>query len=115
MNKFGAALSKFREDPDSALDLLRSEPSYLSHDEEKHRAISAEEARKLFEAERIRVIDIYAVCGLMDILHIPEKVQKSRNWDKIIFKQTTEMLLKLSKEPSVKGMSRHLVLYGEKV
>ena len=115
MNKFGAAISKFREDPDSALDLLRSEPSYLSHDEEKHRAISAEEARKLFEAEGIRVIDIYAVCGLMDILHIPEKVQKSRNWDKQFFSQVTELVLRLGKEPSVKGMSRHLVVYGERM
>lgn len=115
LNKCGSAISKFLKDPDSALALLRSKSNYVYHDEEKHRAVSAEEARKLFEAEGIRVIDIYAVCGWMDVLSIPEKVLKSRNWDEKFFSQMTEMLLRLSKEPSVKGMSKHLVLYGEKM
>jgi len=115
MNKFGAAISKFREDPESALYLLKREPSYISHDEEKHRAVSAEEARELFKAEGVRVIDIYAVCGWLDVLPIPEEIQESRNWDEKFFSQVTEIVLRLSKEPSVKGMSRHLVLYGEKI
>ncbi len=114
-NKCGAAISKFLKDPDSALALLRSKSNYVYHDEEKHMAVSAEEARKLFEAEGIRVIDIYAVCGWMDVLSIPEKVLKSSNWDEKFFRQTAEMMLKLAKEPSVRGMSRHLVLYGEKI
>jgi hypothetical protein len=38
----------------------------------------------------------------------------SCSWDEKFFKQVTEMLLRLSKEPSVKGLSRHLVRYGEK-
>jgi hypothetical protein len=50
----------------------------------------------------------------MDVLDIPEKVLNSRDWDKKFFRQTIKMVLELSKEPSVKGMSRHLVLYGEK-
>jgi SAM-dependent methyltransferase len=115
MNKFGAVINKFREDPDSGLALLRAEPSYISHGEEKHLAVSPEQARKLFEAEGIRVMDIYAVCGWMDLLPVPEKVLKSHKWDGKFFSQVCEMLLKLSKEPSVKGMSRHLVLYGEKI
>lgn len=115
MNKFGAAISKFRKDPDSALDLLRTEPSYISHDEEKHRAVSVEEARRLFETERVRVIDIYAVCGWLDVFNIPKKILESREWDEKLFKQVTEMVLRLSKEPSVKGLSRHLVLYGERI
>ena len=115
MNRFGAAINEFLEDPESALDLLRTEPSYISHDEEKHRVVSAEEAEKMFEAEGIRVNDIYAVCGWLNVLPIPKEIQKSRDWDKKFFKKTTEMVLKLSKEPSVKGMSRHLVLYGEKI
>jgi hypothetical protein len=49
------------------------------------------------------------------VLGIPEKVQKSRNWNEEFFRQTTEIFLKLSEEQSVKGMSRHLVLYGEKM
>ena len=60
-------------------------------------------------------MDIYAVCGWMDVIPIPEEILKSRKWDKKFFSQVTEMLLRLSKEPSVSGMSRHLVLYGEKI
>lgn len=115
MNKWGAAIDKFYKDNDSALALIESTPSYFSDEEERHRAVSVEETRKLFEAEEIRVIDIYAVCGWMDALSIPKKVLESRNWDEKFFRQVTEMVLRLSKEPSVKGMSRHLVLYGERV
>jgi len=115
MNKCGAAISKFREDPDSALALLRSKSNYVFHHGEKCMAVSVEEARDLFEKEGIKVIKIYAVCSMLDLLSIPKKVQESRNWDEKFFKQVTEMLLRLSKEPSVKGLSRHLVLYGERI
>jgi ubiquinone/menaquinone biosynthesis C-methylase UbiE len=114
INKYGAAINKFREDPDSALALLRSESNHVYDDEEKYVTVSSEEAKQLFENEGIKVIDIYAVCGMLQLLSIPKKVQESRSWDQKFFRQVTEMLLKLSKEPSVKGVSRHLVLYGEK-
>jgi len=115
MNKYSAAISKFREDPGSAIALLRSEPGHAYDDKEKRIAVSVEEAREFFEEEGIKVIEIYAVCGMLDLLSIPEKVQESRSWDEKFFKQVTEMLLRLSKEPSVKGLSRHLVLYGERI
>jgi len=115
MNRCGAAISKFGEDPDAALALLRSKSDDICHDEDKHRAVSAEEARKFFAAEGIRVIDIFAVCGWLDVLPIPEKVRESGRWDDKFFRQTTEMAFSLSKEPSVQGISRHLVLYGEKM
>jgi ubiquinone/menaquinone biosynthesis C-methylase UbiE len=115
VNRSGVAISKFREDPDSALALLRSESNYFCDDEEKHVAISPEEAKQLFENEGIKIIEIYAVCGMLDLLSIPERVQESRSWDQKFFRQVAEMLLRLSKEPSVKGLSRHLVLYGERV
>ena len=114
VNKCSAAISRFREDPDSALALLRSESNYLYDDEEKYMTVSVEEAREFFEKEGIKVIEIYAVCGMLELLSIPEKVRDSRHWDEKSFRQVTEMLLRLSKEPSVKGLSRHLVLYGEK-
>jgi ubiquinone/menaquinone biosynthesis C-methylase UbiE len=114
MNKYGAAIDMFNEHPDSALALVRSESSYAYDEEEKYNAVTAEEARELFEKEGVRVIDIYAVCGMLDLLSIPEEIQESRSWDEKFFKQVTEMLLRLSKEPSVKGLSRHLVLYGER-
>ena len=115
VNKCGTAISKFREDPDSALALLRSESDYVYNDEEKHLAVGVEEARELFEKEGIKVIEIYAVCGWLEFLSIPEEVQESRSWDEKFFRQTTELLLALSKDPSVKGLSRHLVLYGERI
>ncbi|MCK4384744.1 MAG: class I SAM-dependent methyltransferase [candidate division Zixibacteria bacterium] len=113
-SKWESAVNNFYKNPDSTLTLIESSPSYLEDEEGKHRVVSTEEARELFEAEGIRVIDIYAVCGWTDVLRIPEKVRKSRDWDEKFFKQTTQMALKLSKEPSVKGMTRHLVVYGEK-
>jgi SAM-dependent methyltransferase len=110
INKWASAIDNFYEDPESALALIKS-----GYSEGKHRPVSAEEARKLFEAEGIRVIDVYAVCGWMNVLPIPEKVRDSADWDEKFFRQTIKIVLKLSKEPSVKGMSRHLVLYGEKI
>ena len=115
MNKCGNAIDKFPEDPESALAMLKSEPSYFYDEEHKYIAVTPEEARKLFETEGIKVIEIYAVCGILQHLSIPEKVLESRKWNEKFFKQTTEMLLKLSKEPSAKGLSRHLVLYGERI
>jgi hypothetical protein len=115
INKYGSAIRKFDEDPCSALALVESKSGYVYDEEEKYKAISVEEARELFEKEGVRVIEVYAICGMLDILSIPEKIQHSRSWDEKFFNQMTEMLLRLSKEPSVKGLSKHLVLYGEKI
>lgn len=115
MNKCGIAINEFRENPDSALALLRSKSNYVLHHGEKCMAVNVEETGHLFEKAGIKVIEIYAVCGMLDLLSVPKKVQESRSWDEKFFKQVTEMLLRLSKEPSVKGLSRHLVLYGERL
>jgi ubiquinone/menaquinone biosynthesis C-methylase UbiE len=115
VNRYGAAINKFLEDPGSALALVRSESSCVYDEEEKYEAVSVEEARELFEKKGIKVIKIYAVCGMLDLLSIPKEIQESRSWDEKFFKQVAEMLLRLSKEPSVKGLSRHLVLYGERI
>jgi ubiquinone/menaquinone biosynthesis C-methylase UbiE len=115
VNRPRAAISKFRDNPYSALALLRSESNYFYEGEEKYTAVSIEEARQFFENEGIKIIDIYAVYGMLEILSIPEKILESRSWDERFFRQVTEMLLTLSREPSVKGLSRHLVLYGEKI
>lgn len=115
VNKCGAAISKFSQDPDSALSLLRSKPSVIQDEEEKHLAISPEEAEEYFKKLGIKVLGIYAVCGMQEFLSIPDEILKSKTWDDKYFNQTTEMLLRLSKEPSVKGITRHLVLYGEKM
>jgi len=114
INKWAAAVDEFHKDPESALALIESTPSYVELHGVHKRVVSVEEARKFFEAEGVTVLDIYGVCGWTDVLRVPEKVLESREWDEKLFERTTEMLLKLSKEPSVKGMFRHLVLYGDK-
>jgi len=115
MNRVGSAIGGFSEDPDSALAMLRSERGHAYDEEEKRFAVSVDESKQLFEKEGIRVFDVYAVCGMLRYLSIPEKVQRSRKWSKRLFTQATESLLILSREPSAKGLSRHLVLYGERI
>jgi ubiquinone/menaquinone biosynthesis C-methylase UbiE len=114
VNRCRGAIDLFPEDPASALALFKSRSDYVYDEGERYRAVSPEEARELFEAQGIRVLDIYAVCGWMDLLRISQELRESSNWDEGFFSQVTEMALRLSREPSVKGMSRHLVLYGEK-
>ncbi len=115
VNRCGDAISRFREEPDAALALLSARSGHVSYDGEKYVAFSEDEARKHFAKEGIRVIDIYALCGMLEFLSIPERIRKSRKWDKKYFEQVAEMVLRLSKEPSVKGLSRHLALYGERI
>jgi len=115
VNKCGSAIRMFCENPNDALALVKSESNYVCHHEEKHMAVNVEEARELFKKEGIKIIEVYAVCGMLNLLSIPAEIQESRNWDEKFFEQVTEMLLRLSKEPSTKGLSKHLVLYGEKI
>lgn len=114
VNKWSAVINRFYEDPASTLAFIESSPTYLGDEEWSYRAVSAEEARELFEKLGVRVLDTYAVCGWMSVLSIPEKVGESRDWDKKFFEQTVKVVTKLCKEPSVSGMSRHLAIYGEK-
>jgi SAM-dependent methyltransferase len=114
VNRCRGAIDLFSEDPGSALALIESRSDYLYDEGVRYRAVSPEEARKLFEAQGIRVLDIYAVCGWMDLLRIPQELRESSRWDEGFFSQVTEMVLRLSRQPSVKGLSRHLVLYGER-
>lgn len=114
VNKWASAINSFYNEPGSTLSSINSLTSYIEDDEGKHRIVSVEETSNLFQSEGIKIIDIYAVCGWMKVLNIPEKILESQEWDETFFNQTTEIVLKLSKEPSVKGISRHLVVYGEK-
>jgi len=115
INRCRAAIDLLGEDPIKALKIIKSDLDYIHHHEIKQRAMNSEEARKLFEGKGIRILDIYAVYGWLDVLSIPEEVQKSTSWDDKYFNQVAELVLNLSKEPQVSGMSRHLVLYGEKI
>ena len=114
VNRCGGAIDLFPKDPALALALIESCSDPVYEEGERYRAVNPEEARKLFEAQGISVLDIYAVCGWLDLLRIPQELRESSKWDEDFFSQVTEMVLRLSKELSVKGMSRHLVLYGER-
>ncbi len=114
VNRFGAAINKFNENPNAALALLTSKTNYVYDEKQKYTTVTAEEAKQIFEKEGIKVTEIYAVCGLLQYLSIPKKILQSRKWNQKLFKQTTEMLLTLSKEPTTKGLSKHLVLYGKR-
>jgi SAM-dependent methyltransferase len=115
VNRCSAAVDEFHKEPDSALALLRSESNHIYDDGWKYAVIGVEEARKFFENQGINVIAMNAACGMLHLLSIPEKVRQSRHWNGKFFRQVAEMLLRLGKEPSVKGLSRHLVVYGDKI
>ncbi len=115
VNKWTAVINSFYKNPDKLLSSIESIPSCLEDPEGSYIVLSPEEVKNWFEEEGIKVIDIYGVCVWTDVLHIPKKILDSHTWDEKFFKQTIKMVLKLSKEPSIKGLSRHLVLYGEKL
>jgi SAM-dependent methyltransferase len=115
VNRCREAIDLFPEDPKSALELINSRSNYVCSHGERHMVASEEEGRKLFEARGIRVLDVYSVCGWTDVLGIPRKVLNSHHWDENFLGQTIKMVSRLSQERSVKGVSRHLVLYGQKV
>ncbi len=114
VNRWAAVMGLFHERPDSALALLQSRPSFVKDEEGMHRIMTAKEARELFTARGIRVVDVCAVCGWLEVLRIPQEAREARAWDKTFFRQTTELVSLLSREPSVRGMAKHLVLYGER-
>jgi ubiquinone/menaquinone biosynthesis C-methylase UbiE len=114
VNRCREAIDLFSENPTLALKLMNARANYID-DEERHRVTSVEEARDLFETSGTKVLGTYAVCGWLNKLLVPEKIQESRKWDKKYFGQTSRMVLGLAKEPSVQGLSRHLVVYAEKI
>ena len=113
-NRLGTAISKFREDPEHALGLLTSKLNYDYYEDEKYRVVSEEETRELLEKEGIKIIGIYTY-DIWESLSIPENVLESCDWDEQSFRQTTEIMLKLAEEPSIRGISRHMIIYGEKI
>jgi ubiquinone/menaquinone biosynthesis C-methylase UbiE len=115
VNRCRGAMDMFAENPALALSVVTSRSDHVFYGEEGYRAVSPEEARKLLEAQGVRVLNTYAVCGWMGVLAVPKEVQESREWDQELFTQVTEMWLRLSQEPCVQGMSQHLVLYGERI
>ena len=113
-NIWAKILNNFYNKPNSSLSMLNNIVLNKEYDRNNIPLYNIKNIKNILEKKGIRTIDVYAVCGWTDILKIPEKIQKSFNWDENFFKQTTEMIFNLSKEPSVQGLTKHLVVYGEK-
>jgi ubiquinone/menaquinone biosynthesis C-methylase UbiE len=113
VNRCREAIDLFSENPTLALKLMNARSNYIDDDKERYKVTSAEEARNLFKTAGTKVLSTYAVCGWLNKLLVPEKVQESRAWDKRYFDQVAKMALGLAKEPSVQGLSRHLVVYAK--
>jgi ubiquinone/menaquinone biosynthesis C-methylase UbiE len=113
-NKWAFGIKNYFKNPNNILALIESKPKHVVDLEKINKNFSPEEAKHFFTTEGIRVLDIYAVCHWLRVLNIPEKILKAKNWNEEFFLQTVKMVRKLSEEPSVKGLSKHLVLYGQK-
>jgi len=113
-NIYGNVISKFYEKPEQVLALLTSKSDYGYHEDEEYGFVSEREAKRFFEKKGIKIIDIYA-CEIWNSLAIPKEVLESRGWDRNFFRQTTEIMLKLAKEPSIRSVSKRWVVYGKKV
>ncbi len=114
LNRWGEAVRSFRRSPLAVLSSVRSKPSHRGHKMGESTTVDRDTARQLLEMQAVRVIDIYSVCGWMDVLGVPKELRTSRKWDEAAFREMSEMVLLLSREPSLSGMSRHFVVYGEK-
>ncbi len=114
-NRWAKFIKKFYENPKNTLDLIKFQSNLIGDQRMKLKYFSPEEARNIFEREGIKVLDIYGVCHWASILNIPDEIQEAKEWDIDFFNQTTTMILKLSNESSIKGISKHLVVYGKRL
>jgi ubiquinone/menaquinone biosynthesis C-methylase UbiE len=115
VNRHRAAIDLFPDNPKQALDLLSSRSDYVSYHEEKHRVVDEEEANRLLTAEGIKILEMYSLYGWMEMLGIPEKILQSNEWDEQYFQYLVKLVTKMSREPSLRGLSRHLTVFGERV
>jgi len=109
----GVALNEFHKNPQEALALLTAKSDYCRYEDEKYRVFNAVEVETFIEKAGVHITGIYAY-NFWNILFIPEEVLNSPKWEAKFFKQTTELMLRLAKDPAVRGVSKHLMLYGEK-
>jgi ubiquinone/menaquinone biosynthesis C-methylase UbiE len=113
-NRFGTAVSGFCEKPRHALGLLTMKKDHDCGEKDKYGVVSECEARKLMEKAGFGIIKIYA-CDLWNSLAIPKNILESRNWNNDLFNQTVEIILRLSQEPSIRGISRRWIVYGRRL
>ena len=63
------------------------------------------------ERNGMRVMGIYG-----DFVYsLPEEMRKATNWEKRLYAQVTDIIVRFSKEPSISGLGSELILVGEKI
>ena len=120
-NRFRSVVDALGKNPEDALRLLRAGAEgnnsirVLDDYPQSPMSSTVSEAIAFFENEGVRVDAIHAVCGMVDFFGLSQEVLESKKWDKKDFDVLAEVLLWLAKEPTTKGLSRHLVVYGTRM
>jgi ubiquinone/menaquinone biosynthesis C-methylase UbiE len=108
--RYFAVIQEYGRDPETALKLIRSEMDHACGAHGFGRVFSPGELKETFERNGIEVTGIYGDFAY----YLPEEIRKATKWEEILFHQVTEILERLSREPSVTGMGNDLILVGEK-
>jgi hypothetical protein len=103
-------MNEYGKDPGTALKLIRSKLDHACGAHGFGRVFSPEELEEIFERNGIEVTGIYGDFAY----YLPEEMRKATKWEEKLYNQVTEMIERLSREPSVTGMGNDLILVGEK-
>jgi len=109
-SRYWAVIQEYGRDTETALKLIRSELDHACGAHGFGRVFSTEELEEAFERNGIGVTGIYGDFAS----YLPEEMRKSTKWEERSYDQVTEILERLSREPSVTGMGNDLILVGEK-
>ncbi len=109
-SRYWAVIREYGRDPGTALKLIRSELDHACGAHGFGRVFSPGELEETFEKNGIKVTGIYGDF----VYYLPEEMRKATKWEERSFNQVTEILERLSREPSVTGMGNDLILVGEK-
>jgi len=114
LSRYWAATNVLKDNPEMSLGLLKSEKNY-SYDVhgDWQRVFSPEEFQGIFAQNGLKNIKVYGSHYQVPDL-LPKEVLDKPDWDKSFISQLGQVLLGLSKIPSVTGMARELILVGEK-
>jgi ubiquinone/menaquinone biosynthesis C-methylase UbiE len=109
-SRYFAVIQQYGRDSGTALKLISSELDHACGAHGFGRVFSPGELKETFERNGIEVTGIYGDFAY----YLPEEIRKATKWEKRSYDQVTEILERLSREPSVTGMGNDLILVGEK-
>jgi SAM-dependent methyltransferase len=92
-------------------DLSEMASRVLEADATRH-TVDLNVLKRQFEVYGLQIDNVYAVCGWLDVLGFAEETRNARQWDADLYDRTLKLVLRLAQEPSVNGLSRHLVVYA---